>query len=60
VRDYLIGEHRVRGGREEDGEEEDGEDCWPDEVHAGSWVSMGNEDGEGGGGGFCYGGLGLG
>jgi hypothetical protein len=49
VRDHLVGEHRVRGERDEEGEDEAGDDCQPDEVHAGMWGSMGNEEGEGAG-----------
>ena len=60
VRDHLVGEHRVRGERDEEGEDEAGEDCQPDEVHAGRWVSMGNEDGGGGGTGVDGEGFGLG
>jgi hypothetical protein len=37
---------RIRGERDEEGEDEAGDDCDPDEVHTGSWASMGNEDGE--------------
>ena len=52
VRDHLVGEHRERGERDEEGEDEAGDDCDPDEVHAGSWVSRGNEDGGGVGAGI--------
>jgi len=52
VRDHLVGEHRVRGERDEEGEDEAGDDCWPDGVHAERWVSRGNEDGGGVGAGI--------
>ena len=52
VRDHLVGEHRVPGERDEEGEDEACDDCDPDEVHTGSWASMGNEGGEWGGGGI--------
>jgi len=61
VRDHLIGEHRIGDERDEEGEDEAGDDCQPDEVHAGSWVSMGNEEWGGAGTGVSRErGLGLG
>ena len=50
VRDYLIGEHRVRGERcYEPREDEAGGDCQPDGIHTGRWVLRGNEGGGGAG-----------